>query len=1017
MKLTSLALKNAQFVIIILLIMIIIGVRSFMEMPRSEDPQVNFPIYVSTIVYPGTSPEDMETLIVDPIEDVLNELTDITIIQSDISEGVAIISVEAEYSVNAEDKYNEVVRQINSARGGLPQGIVLFKTEQIKPSDRVNYKLFTLSSSVVDYPILYEFATQLEDKLEQVDGLNDVGIQAMPDLELRISLDFEKMAAQNITLTQVAGILQQANANLPGGEISAGAKNFSIQSTGSFKDIESIKNTIIAAGNGRVVYLRDIASIDQTYEDVRWKAEVNHEKSIFVGLKMREGFNLFSVDEEVRLITDEFRRQLPPNVHIGIAFEQVTGVKTKIDDFFKSLIQGILFVGIVIMLFLGWRSALIIIVLVPICIILALAVLNGTGFGLQQISIASLVLALGLLVDNGIVVIENITRFIKEGYSKGDAALEGANEVGLAVLSSTITTLLSFFPLTQLGEGAGMFLKSLPLTVIFTLIISFILALTFSPIMSKWILAEHTSKPRRADRIFSWFTDTFYLPVLKFALRFGWIVIIVAILITAGSISLFPKIGISFFPTADKALLLVDVDTPQGSSLEETERAVRYVESIIDTLDGIENYIINIGNSNPQIYYNRIPKQFNKQHGQILINLKEWNQQTFYRMILDLRKKFKLYAGAKITVEELKNGAPVPAPIELRIIGDDLYALTDIANDVEEILETTDGVININNPLSRQQTVLKIELDKEKAGLLNVSSLDFDRTVRASLNGLQIDQVTLEDQEDYNVVLRMPFDEKPGIEDLDKIYIANRTGQNIPLRHIAKVKFDASPPNFAHYDLRRYVAVTASVLNLDNTLATTEAIIDKLDDIDLPSGSEITIGGEYEEQQATFGNLGIILILAQVAIFAVLVLQFRSTIQPLIIFAAIPLAISGSFVALYLTGWPFSFFAFVGLISLIGIVVNNSIIMVDYINQLRRKGEELIPAIILGSTRRFKPILLTTMTTILGLLPLTLQKTNQWSPLCWTIIGGMISSTLLSLLVVPILYKWFSRKSQVVEEK
>ena len=1010
MNLTSLALRNAQFVIIILLILIVVSTRSFLEMPRSEDPQVNFPIYIATIIYPGTSPEDMETLIVDPIEDVLKDIRDITDIRSDIAEGIAFISIDAEFNINAEDKYNEIVREINSVRGDLPEGIIRFTTEQVKPAERVNYKLFAIASPNISYPKLYEHALQLEDRLEQISGINDVVIDAMPDLEVRISLDFERMAAQNISLTQVAGILQQTNVNLPGGDISAGAKNFSIKSSGSIKDIEAIKNTVIAAGNGRVVYLRDIATVEQTHEEVKWIAEMNKEKCIFVGLKLRPGFNIFSVDEEVSLLADEFKNQLPPNIHMQVAFEQVTGVQTKIDDFFKSLLQGILFVGIVILLFLGWRSAFIIITLVPICIILALAVLNAAGFGLQQISIAALVLALGLLVDNGIVVIENINRFIKEGYSRGDAALKGANEVGLAVLSSTVTTILSFFPLTQLGEAPGLFLQSLPLTVIFTLIISFVLALTFSPIMSKMLMSKRQYRQSYADKFFTWFTNTFYLPVLKFSLRFGWFVILVAILITAGSISLFPKIGVSFFPTADKALLLIDIDTPQGSSLDETENAARFVESLVDTLDIVDNYVLNIGSSNPQIYYNRIPKLFNKQHGQLLVNLKDWDQRQFHTLISNLRKRFKEYAGAKITVEELKNGAPIVAPIEIRLLGNDLNELTDLANSVERILESTEGVINIINPLSRQQTVLNIMLDKEKAGLLNVSSLTFDQTIRASLNGLQIDEVTLKDQEDYNVVLRMPFDDKPGIEDLDKIYVANRMGRNIPLRHIASIEFDESPPNFAHYNFRRYVAVTGSLKNLDNTLAATDVVIEKLDQLELPPGTEIVIGGEYEEQQSTFGNLGIILILAQIAIFAVLVLQFRSAIQPLIIFAAIPLAICGSFVALYLTGWPFSFFAFIGLISLIGIVVNNSIIMVDYINQLRLRGEELIPAIIVGSTRRFKPILLTTMTTILGLLPLTLQRTNQWSPLCWTIIGGMISSTLLSLLVVPILYKWFSRK-------
>ena len=641
-----------------------------------------------------------------------------------------------------------------------------------------------------------------------------------------------------------------------------------------------------------------------------------------------------------------------------------------------------------------------------------MAILNGNGYGLQQISIASLVLALGLLVDNGIVVIENITRFVKEGFSRKEAAIKGASEVGLAIASSTVTTLLSFFPLTQLGEGAGLFLMSLPLTVIFTLVISLILALTLSPILSNWILSRKSPARSIADRLFDWITSKVYRPVLRFSLRFGWLIMLIAFVLTGFSISLFPKIGVSFFPTADKPLLLVDVETPKGSSLANTEVAVNWLENMMDTLDYVQDYTSNVGNSNPQIYYNRIPRQFEKNHGQVLANLKYWDAEQFYRTIAFIRKSANEFIGAKITVEELKNGAPVEAPIEIRVMGEDLAVLRPLAAQVENILINTPGVINIDNPLKRNQTQIRIHLDKEKAGLLNVSELDFDRTIRASMNGLIIDRVTFE-EDDYNLVVRMPFDEQPSLSDFQKIYIANREGAQIPLLHIAELRFEAGPASFSHFDLDRFVGVLASVKNLDETIATTIGIIDELDKINWPEGYSYYIGGEYEEQQSTFGSLGVILILAQIAIFAVLVLQFRSILQPIIVFAAIPLAISGSFVALYLTGWPFSFFAFVGLISLIGIVVNNSIIMVDYINQLRESGEDLIEAIVTGSMRRFKPIVLTTMTTILGLLPLTLQGTNQWSPLCWTIIGGMISSTILTLMVVPVLYKWLSKRRAI----
>ncbi len=1010
MNLTRLALRNAQFVLIIILIAILLGVRSFIAMPRSEDPQVSFPIYFATIVYPGTSPEDMEKLIVDPIEEIVNEIDDITEIKTSIKEGLALISIEASFDIDAKDKYDEVLREINAVRQTLPSGIVLFDIQQIKPEDRVNFLLYALTSDHVSYKELDAFAEAFKDELENVKGLSSVEVEASPEQEIRISLDFQRMAAQNISLAQVIGVLRSNNANIPGGDVRAGTKSFTIKSTGDFNNLEEIRNSIIASVNNRIVYLRDIAKVKIEDEDLRWKAEFNKQKAVFVSLKLQTGENIISVNEAVNKVKNEFEKNLPPSIDLNVAFEQTSAVQTRINDFFGNLLQGIALVGLVILLVLGWRSALIIITLIPLCIIIALTLLNGAGYGLQQISIASLVLALGLLVDNGIVVIENINRFIKEGFSKKEAAQKGAGEVALAIASSTVTTLLSFFPLTQLGEGPGLFLASLPLTVIFTLVISLILALTFSPMMSNWLLSSKPAKKSYADRAFDWISEKIYDPILTFSLKRGWLVVPAAFGILVFSVSLFPKIGVSFFPTADKPVLLVEVNTPRGSSLEETEIAVNHVESILDTMEYVANYTSNVGHGNPQIYYNRIPKSFEKQHGQLMVNFKEWNPARFYQSIAFLRKVFADFSGAKITMEELKNGVPVEAPIEFRITGEDLAVVKQLAARVEGILEEHPQVINIENPIRRNQTQLNIKLNKEKAGLLAVSELDFDQTIRASLNGLAIDQVSLEDGEDYNMVLRMPFDEQPDIADLDKIYVANRTGRLMPLNHISDVGFEGGVGQFNHYNLNRNIPVRASLNNLDNTIPVTAELIEKLDEIEWPKGYWYEVGGEYDEQQSTFGDLGVILVLAQIAIFAVLVLQFRSILQPIIVFSSIPLAITGSFFALYFTGWSFSFFAFVGLISLIGIVVNNAIIMVDYMNQLMREGHSKIEAIMQGSKRRLKPIILTTITTILGLVPLTLQGTNLWSPLSWTIIGGMISSTVLSLMVVPVLYKWLTFK-------
>ena len=952
----------------------------------------------------------MEELIVDPLEEVIKEIEDIDNYNSQMREGVAGIGINASYDIDPDEKYDEIVREINRVRGDLPDGIIRFDVEQIKPGDRVNFMLLSLSSDIVALSNLTDLAEDLEDELETVTGISSVIVDAGVEKVIKVALDFERMSSLSIGLGQVISILGANNVNIPGGDIDLGGMNFSIKSSGDYEEIDEIRETVISSNGTGVVYLKDIADVRISESDRLWQGSFMKRDAVFVGAKLKRGFNIIDVNKVAKRTIEKFKASLPATVSLDICYDQTPEVSNKINGFFETLLQGVALVGIIIFLFLGWRASLIIITLIPLCVILAIAWLDGSGYGLQQISIASLVLALGLLVDNGIVVIENITRMIREGMTKKEAALAGAEEVGPAIISSTITTLLSFFPLTQLGEGAGLFLISLPLTVIFTLLISLILALTFSPILSGWVMNDKVKKPILADKLFHKLSFGLYRPVLSFSLRYGVLIVSIAVGLSLFTfIILRPLVGVSFFPTADKPVLLVDIDGPKGASLDYTRQSTRYVESLLDTMDIVESYISNVGNSNSQIYYNRIPKSFVKSHGQVLVNLKGWDQKTFYKTIASLRTAFADWPAAKIIVEELKNGAPVEAPIEIRIFGDDLEVLSDLSSQVEEILESTPEVINIENPLTRTKTELKFALDKEKAGLLGVSQLDFDRTIRASLNGLVIGEATLSDDETYAVEVSIQHDGKPQVEDFYRTHIQSRSGASVPLHHIADISLTKSAAEFSHYNSDRYIGVTASVINLDETLPKTLDVMKELEEMSWPRDYHYVVGGEYEEQQSTFGNLAIILILAQIAIFAVLVLQFRSILQPLIVFSAIPLAAIGSIVALYLSGWPFSFFAFIGLISLIGIVVNNSIILVDYINQLRREEDiSLRDAIIEGSIRRFKPIILTTLTTILGLLPLTLQATNQWSPLCWTIIGGMISSTLLTLLVVPILYKWLT---------
>lgn len=1017
MRLPKIAIQNYQFVLILVALTLMTGIISYNTMERSEDPVTEFPIYVVTAIYPGTSPEDMEELVVDPLEEAINEVDDIVEIRTTIKEGIAIIRIESTYDVDFDDKYEDILQEISSVRDDLPDELAFFEFRQVSPLE-VNILQVALHTDNADYGELLDLAENLEDDLNKVSGVRKVEIEAYPEEEIRVALDFQRMANLNIPLSQVIGILQGNNANIPGGDLNGGDKSLNIKTSGGYKSIDEVANTVVnASPEGDVVYLKDIADVQFDYEDEQFIARYQKQKTIYVSVNQKENRNILEINEALQEKLTNFQETLPDGIEMKTVFVQAPAVAQRIDDFFSNLIQGVLLVGVVILLFMGFRSSAIVMTVIPTSIIIAIGALDMSGFGLQQISIAGLVIALGLLVDNGIVVIENINRFRKLGYPLKEAAVAGTSEVGWAIVSSTVTTLLAFFPLTQMQSGAGEFLKSLPVIVIYSLIASLILALSFTPLLASIFLKKDKKegeitkvpKPTLIERFVKLLIEKIYRPTLRIALRVPLLVVVASVLVFVGSLALFPLVGVSLFPTADKPLLLIDINTPEGTNLAKTTEAALFVEQVLDTADLVKDYTTNIGHGNPKVYYNRQPQNYKKSHAQMMVNLKQWEYESFYRFIDELRAAFKKYPGAKITVDEFKNGPPYEAPVAIRVIGENFDTLKVLSEKVEKILQETEGTVNIDNPASIEKIDLKVDINKDKAGLIGLPIRDVDLAIRAGLTGIKVTDITTGSGDKYPLIVRLPFEEQIKLGDFGRIYIPTVNGVQVPLSQVANVELEGVATQVLHFNLDRNTTITAGVEDGYNVNEVTLEIISKLDEIDLPKGYEFYIAGEFEAQQSSFGNLGQILIVALVGIFAVLVLQFKSFVQPLIVFAAIPLAFMGSIFALFITGWTFSFFAFVGFTSLVGIVINNSIILVDYTNQLVAKGMTIKEAIIEACETRFTPILLTTLTTILGLLPLTLTASGLWTPLGWTIIGGMISSTFLTLLIVPILYKWFTR--------
>jgi len=1009
MKLPRLAIQNHQFTIVMVILLTLAGLTSFLTMPRSEDPQVSPAATSIIVVYPGASPADIEQLIVDPIEEAVNELDDIKKFRSKSNDGLALITVEFYSGSDPNEKYNDVVQKVGQVRNSLPQDIMSIDLIKWAISN-TNILQVALSADTVSYAELEKSSERLKKRLERIPGVKKAKIWAAPDQDVRVSLDMPKMAALKIPLKLVIGALQSANANIPGGSIDIGDSKFNIRTSGRFTSLDEIRNTIIHARLGMPLRLRDIASVGFVDEDETYLARYNGRRSVFITMNQKEATNIFNVMDAAKKEIEAFKSTMPADRQLFYVFDQSKSVAKRLNVFFSNLAQGMLLVGFIIFLAFGFNLSALITLVIPLSITIAIAFVDMSGYGLQQMSIVAMVIALGLLVDNAIVVTENIMRFQRMGRSRLQAAIEGVGEVGWAVVSSTVTTVLAFVPIIMKQDMTGEFIRSMPVTVVYILLASLLLALTLTPYLASRVLKEKPeSEPRWMIKRFNSFIAGTYRKLLNYALKRSKLVIIIAVGAFILSLTLFPLVGISFFPKAEKNQFIINVNTPKGSTLTYTDHVARQIEILLKGSPIIKGYAANIGRGNPQIYYNVQPKNESSTHAQFFVEMNTEDKQKIGLYLDSLRIKTAKIPGARVDVKEFQQGPPVEAPIAIKVLGDNLKMLTKIARDVEAMMHSTKGVMNIDNPLATAATDIKVVINREKAAISGIPVHEIDQTIRTALTGTKISNYRDPSGDDHPITLRLQRMGKTRFSDFDKIYLSTSQGEPVPLSQLAQIEFIETPAVISHFKTQRNVTIKADAADGYSVDGLTTALIGQLDKYDWPRGYSYYVGGELESRQESFGGMGKAALVALIAIFGVLVLQFRSFRQPLIVFSAIPLAITGSVLALLFSGYSFSFTAFIGLTSLIGIVINNSIILVDYTNKLRQEGMATDAALIKAGETRFTPIILTTATTIGGLLPLTLGGGTLWAPMGWTIIGGLTLSTVLTLLVVPTLYKLYSR--------
>lgn len=1005
MKIVEFSVKNYQFTLVVFLGVLALGVFSLLSMPKGEDPEPTFPGYTVVVVYPGASPTDLEEQVVDPIEKRFNELEDVQEMVSEISEGISVTRVEFEWGIDVEEKYQEVVREVTALQRDLPEEIYRIDVNKISPTN-VNIYQTAIISETASYAQLEEEAEELQTKLENIRSLKNVDTWGFPERQVRVELNLEKMAQLRIPTGLVMQVLQTENLNIPGGNVNVNTKKFNVKTSGNYKSVEEIQNTVVSSGNGQITYLKDIATVRMDYQPESHLTRLNGHRAVFVTASQKKAQNIFAVREEVLPVLEAFEKQLPKNMDFYKVFDQPKSVENRLLRFAKDF--GIaIFLVLITLLPLGTRASLVVMISIPLSLAIGLTLLNLLGYTLNQLSIVGMIVALGILVDDSIVVVENIERHLRMGFSRREAAIAATKQIGVAVLGCTATLVLAFLPLLYLPGNAGDFIRSLPMAVVSTIVASLVVSLTVVPFLSSVLLKSHENpEGNRVFRAFKRAIDTSYAPLLKRALHYPWLTLIVAALIFVGSLMLIPAVGFSLFPASDRPMFLINVETPQGTNLQETDRILRYVEEKLAEKKLVKYYASNVGRGNPQVYYNVIPTGEAENTGQIFIQLYEVELKEKEAFIDELRKEFEYFPNAKIRVENFEQGPPVEAPIAIRVLGENLDTLRVVAAQIEDIVAQTPGTIYVNNPLKTQKTDLAIRINKEKATALGVPIAEIDRAVRMGVAGLDIGNYRNEAGDEYSILVSLPKQSRaPGLEVFEKLYVNSLNGTAVPLRQVADVEFKTTTNTIRHYDKERFTTITALVQTGYLSGDINAQLIEKLADFKFPTDFSYKVAGEVETQEESFAGIGLIILITVFGLLAVLILEFGTFKSTLIVLSVIPLGIIGAILILLLFGQTLSFTATIGLIALAGIEVKNSILLVDFTNQLRQEGASLDEAIQKAGEIRFVPILLTSLTAIGGLIPLVIEYSPLYSPLALVLIGGLISSTLLSRLVTPVMYK------------
>ena len=1003
MSLVAFAVQRWQLTAVIFFLFATLGIQAFLTIPRSADPHFPVPTIITVVSLPGADASEIEETVAKPIEEAVQGIDRIKQIRSTSTNGVAVIATEFDYGTNADQALDRVVRDVNAIRGQLPSGVARIEFRRVRTTEAAVVQL-ALVSETASWRRMEKYAQDIRDRINVVPGVRSSTIFGLARPEMRVSIDAGRLAEAGIAPTTVATAITAGGATIATGAVNSGDRRLNVDAGGAFRSIAALERSIVKSEPGRFVTVGDVATVAWAEDEQLHYTRFNGQRAIFIAVKQKDSVSAPDLRERLAEATSGLNKTLPPDMKLATSFDQTLDIKRRLGQLATDFAIALALV-LITLIPLGWRASLVVMISIPLSLAMGVFALAQFGFTLNQISISGFIISLGLLVDDSIVVTENIERHMRGGETPIAAAISGTKEISLAVLGSTGVLLFAFLPLTFLPEGSGDFVRGLPVAVLVTIASSLIVSLTIIPFVASRLLKDnHGPDGNRVLQAINGAIHRFYQPLLRWGLRHPRSTVWGSMAICIAALGTLPFIGASLFPASDSPYFMVRVETPEGSGMAATDRAVRDVSTIVSTFPGITGRMDNVGRGNPQIYYNNIPREDDTRYGEVFVTIDRWVPSETPGQLDALRRKFDAYPNAKVTVVQFENGPPVEAPVAIRLRGAEIETLRTAAAQVATLMSGTPGLRDIENPLAIERVDLDIGFDPASASLLGVTTGDVRRSVRLALAGERASSFRDAEGDSYPVVVRLPMAANQPVSALQSIYVSTQTGSTVPLGEVATPRLKSVPSQINRFQLERTVTIKAynergalpSKLNQD--------VIAQLDKLTLPQGIRWEVGGAAEVAARNTSGLGGVILVAMFGIFAVLVAEFGRFREVAVVAGVIPLGLFGGIVALILTGNSVSFLAIIGFVALIGIEIKNSILLVDFTTRLREQGTGLMDAIERAGEIRFLPVLLTSVTAIGGLLPLALSGSPLYAPLAWVIIGGLISSTLLSRVVTPVMY-------------